>query len=51
MAAPPQAQMNAPSGPRNPHIETEESRKGESFWNVVVRMTKAQEIPASIPDM
>src|SRR5438094_392652 len=38
MATPPHAQMNAPSGPRNPHIEIDTSRSGEFFRSVVERI-------------
>src|SRR5579859_3807303 len=49
MATPPQAQMNAPSGPRNPHIVTDTSHSGELFLKVVERIRYPQAIPASTP--
>jgi len=51
IAIPPQAAMNAPSGPRNPQILTEASRSGESVWNVVERIRNPHEMPAITPHM
>ena len=49
MATPPQAQMKAPSGPRNPQMDTETSRSGECDWNVVERIRYPHAMPASTP--
>src|SRR5579872_6718288 len=49
MAIPPQAAMNAPSGPRNPQMRTEAARSGDAAANVVCRMRKPQLMPARMP--
>src|SRR5690349_4740610 len=49
IATPPQAQMNAPSGPRNPHIVTDTSHNAEFFLKVVERIRYPQVMPASTP--
>src|SRR5690242_2980868 len=49
MATPPHAARNAPSGPRKPHMRTEQSRSGDSRLRVVLRIRYAHEIPARIP--
>src|SRR5436853_484498 len=49
MAMPPQAAMNAPSGPRNPQILTDASRSGAARPRVVERIRYAQAMPARMP--
>ena len=49
MATPPQAQRNAPNGPRNPHILTEAARVSGSRPKVVARITYPLENPARMP--
>src|SRR5947209_6174717 len=51
IAMPPQAAMKAPSGPRNPQIQTEQSRKTERGLKVVLSTRYPQEMPARTPQM
>src|ERR1700722_8393710 len=47
MANPPHAAMNAPRGPRNPQIRTDDSLAAESALKVVCRIRYAQERPVN----
>ena len=49
MAAPPQADRNAPSGPDKPQMRTLASRTGVVRPKVVVKIRYADEMPASTP--